>query len=159
MLAAIFSMQAFGYAAASIVSLVVITVVRVYHPEPSPKSIDQTWRWVMGLGLVPACFAIVLRLTIPESPRYTLDVIRNIVKAFDEVDRFNNADLRREWDNLLKIESTQDSGASVGEVEESKEGGTTQAIAIDTTPTLGVKEYFFRDKYWTVLAGTSLTWL
>lgn len=46
MLAVLFSMQAFGFAAATITSIVVVSVVRHYHPDPSQVSVDQIWRWV-----------------------------------------------------------------------------------------------------------------
>jgi PHS family inorganic phosphate transporter-like MFS transporter len=161
MLAAVFSMQAFGYAAASLVSLVVITIVQSKFPDPSARSVDQIWRWVMGLGLIPAAFALVLRLTIPESPRYTLDIADDLAKAFDELDRFNRTtSLRQQWDHLLKVELVQDSGASMGELDEAKEGVTTETQPVShPVPTLTVKSYFGQQKYWKILAGTSLTWL
>jgi PHS family inorganic phosphate transporter-like MFS transporter len=34
-----------------------------------------------GIGIVPACIALYYRLTIPETPRYTFDVERNVEKA------------------------------------------------------------------------------
>ena len=46
MLAVLFSMQAFGFAAATLTSIVVVCVVRHYHPDPSRVSVDQIWRWV-----------------------------------------------------------------------------------------------------------------
>ena len=33
------------------------------------KSVDRTWRLVVGLGTVPAVIAMVFRFTIPESVR------------------------------------------------------------------------------------------
>jgi PHS family inorganic phosphate transporter-like MFS transporter len=43
------------------------------------------WRFLIGFGAVPACIALYYRLTIPETPRYTFDVARDIEKAGDDV--------------------------------------------------------------------------
>ena len=42
---------------------------------------DQIWRIIAGIGAVPACIALYFRLTIPETPRYTIDVDRDIETA------------------------------------------------------------------------------
>jgi PHS family inorganic phosphate transporter-like MFS transporter len=81
MLAIVFSMQAFGYAAATITSIVVVKTVRHYHPTPSQVSVDQIWRWVMGLSLIPASVAVVMRFFVPESPRFTLYVLNYLFRA------------------------------------------------------------------------------
>ena len=43
--------------------------------------LDSTWRLLYGLAAVPAAVAILFRLTIPESIRYTFDIERNPNKA------------------------------------------------------------------------------
>lgn len=43
------------------------------------------WRTLIGFGAVPACIALYYRLTIPETPRYTFDVARDVEKANDDV--------------------------------------------------------------------------
>jgi PHS family inorganic phosphate transporter-like MFS transporter len=43
------------------------------------------WRTLIGFGAVPACIALYYRLTIPETPRYTFDVARDVEKAGDDV--------------------------------------------------------------------------
>jgi MFS transporter, PHS family, inorganic phosphate transporter len=43
--------------------------------------VDQTWRFVTGLGGVFAVTAIVLRLTIPEAPRYYVRIGQDLIKA------------------------------------------------------------------------------
>lgn len=40
--------------------------------------IDRTWRILVGLGCVPAAIALYFRLTIPETPRFTMDIERNV---------------------------------------------------------------------------------
>ena len=44
-------------------------------------TIDFMWRLFIGLGVVPAVIALYFRLTIPETPRFTMDVKRNLDKA------------------------------------------------------------------------------
>ena len=41
-----------------------------------------------GIGIVPACIALYYRLTIPETPRYTFDVERNVEKANADVNTY-----------------------------------------------------------------------
>ncbi|GMM32157.1 hypothetical protein DAMA08_049020 [Martiniozyma asiatica (nom. inval.)] len=41
------------------------------------KACDQIWRIIVGFGAIPACFALYFRLTIPESPRYELEMAQN----------------------------------------------------------------------------------
>lgn len=48
--------------------------------------VDYTWRLLIGLGCVPACFALYFRLTIPETPRFTLDIERNVQRAAQDID-------------------------------------------------------------------------
>lgn len=43
------------------------------------------WRVLIGFGAVPACIALYYRLTIPETPRYTFDVARDVEKAGEDV--------------------------------------------------------------------------
>lgn len=46
------------------------------------------WRILIGLGCVPACCALYFRLTIPETPRFTMDIERNVTQAAQDVDNF-----------------------------------------------------------------------
>jgi MFS transporter, PHS family, inorganic phosphate transporter len=49
--------------------------------------LDYVWRIVIGLGIVPAIAAIYFRLTIPETPRYTVDVNGDTEKATRDVQK------------------------------------------------------------------------
>ena len=46
------------------------------------------WRLLIGLGCVPACIALYFRLTIPETPRFTMDIERNVQQAASDVENF-----------------------------------------------------------------------
>ncbi|GLA16141.1 phosphate transporter [Aspergillus niger] len=51
-------------------------------------AVDKMWRVVIGFGAVPACLALYYRLTIPETPRYTFDVARDLLKADEDVEAY-----------------------------------------------------------------------
>ena len=55
-------------------------------PAHTIKSIDQAWRFIIGLGCVPAVVALYFRLTIPETPRFTMDIDRNVLQASEDID-------------------------------------------------------------------------
>jgi PHS family inorganic phosphate transporter-like MFS transporter len=46
------------------------------------------WRILIGLGCLPGTIALYYRLTIPETPRFTMDIERNVQQASDDVDNF-----------------------------------------------------------------------
>ena len=75
-------------------AIVAVIVVAAYkdsiHSQPLDdlKSVDQAWRLIIGIGCVPAVIALYFRLTIPETPRYTMDVERNIKQASQDVDAY-----------------------------------------------------------------------
>ncbi|VDB94291.1 unnamed protein product [Peniophora sp. CBMAI 1063] len=85
---AVFAFQGWGNLASAIVSVVVITAYkgRIENPEHTIKSIDQVWRFIIGLGCVPAVVALYFRLTIPETPRFTMDIDRNVLQASEDID-------------------------------------------------------------------------
>lgn len=48
--------------------------------------VDSTWRLLIGIGCIPACIALYFRFTIPETPRFTLDIERNVQRATQDID-------------------------------------------------------------------------
>ncbi|KAN0084681.1 Major facilitator superfamily domain containing protein [Elaphomyces granulatus] len=101
MLASVFFMQPCGYLVATVVSIIAmagyrdditlsvqpltpdsLTCSQIDHCQ---RALDQVWRWLVGLGAVPALVAIVLRFTIPESPRYTMEVLNRPDEALQDV--------------------------------------------------------------------------
>jgi phosphate:H+ symporter len=73
MMALIFSMQGIGNLAASIVTLIVLAIFKG-AVNSDVMALDYVWRLCIGLGCVPAVGTIYLRFTMPESPRYSLNV-------------------------------------------------------------------------------------
>lgn len=88
--AAVFAMQGLGQLAASLMALIVIVA---YKSELEPvksvaecsgdcaEAVDRMWRFLIGFGGIPGWFALYYRLTIPETPRYTFDVLYDVEKA------------------------------------------------------------------------------
>jgi hypothetical protein len=75
----------------SVASLVSLVVVAAYRPSLShesqadPISVDYMWRILIGLGCVPAAFGLYFRLTVPETPRFTIDIKRNLDRALADI--------------------------------------------------------------------------
>ncbi|KAH8556871.1 major facilitator superfamily domain-containing protein [Umbelopsis sp. PMI_123] len=76
MMALIFSMQGIGNLAAAIVTLIVLACFKGAVND-DVMALDYVWRLCIGLGAVPAVGTVYLRFTMPESPRYSLNVEHN----------------------------------------------------------------------------------
>lgn len=97
MMGAVFAMQGFGQFAAAIIALIVTAGFKeslesakdVGHcTGVCQLAVDKMWRVVIGFGAVPACFALYYRLTIPETPRFTFDVQRDLLKADEDINAY-----------------------------------------------------------------------
>jgi len=89
MMAATFSAQGFGNFAAALVSLIVVHAYKsaiLSQPATAPTAVDYCWRLLIGLGCVPGVIALYFRLTITETPRFTLDIERNMKQALRDVE-------------------------------------------------------------------------
>jgi PHS family inorganic phosphate transporter-like MFS transporter len=91
MLAAVYSMQAVARLLAFGICLAALHAIGSRNdispdaldekPFNMKRVVDQVWRWVTGVAIIPAALAIGLRLTIPETPRYYADIRNNMAKA------------------------------------------------------------------------------
>ena len=98
---AVFAMQGIGILVAATVAIIVTQCFNAYYPAPPfpaddmagnpalywsliqascPKQADFIWRIVLGFGCFPASCTLYLRATMPETPRYTLHVMRDKAK-------------------------------------------------------------------------------
>ncbi|KAI7889189.1 major facilitator superfamily domain-containing protein [Mucor mucedo] len=80
MMALIFSMQGIGNLAAAIVTLIILAIFK-QAINADVMNLDYVWRLCIGLGAVPAVATVYLRFTMPESPRYALDVKHDVEQA------------------------------------------------------------------------------
>ena len=49
--------------------------------EEDVNNLDYVWRIIVGIGALPGLVAIYYRLTIPETPRYTMEIKGDIKKG------------------------------------------------------------------------------
>ncbi|KAJ3171819.1 RNA helicase required for poly(A+) mRNA export, partial [Irineochytrium annulatum] len=85
MLAAVFSMQGMGILIGGFAFL--ITLVAMKGPvQYDFLNLDYVWRICLGFGVIPGLAAIYFRLTIPETPRYTVDVNGDHRKAQKDIE-------------------------------------------------------------------------
>lgn len=56
-----------------------------------------------GFGAVPGCIALYYRLTIPETPRYTFDVARDVEKAGTDVSAYMNGKAEGHPDEIARV--------------------------------------------------------
>lgn len=96
-MAAVFLMQPLGQLLASVVGLAVLLTIgrnagldTVQDSAAQAVIVDRIWRYVIGVGAIPALVAILFRLTIPESPRYTLDVDHDGARALKDTEEYLN---------------------------------------------------------------------
>ncbi|GBC04213.1 hypothetical protein RclHR1_05570014 [Rhizophagus clarus] len=84
MMASVFAMQGFGILASAIVALIVLAAFKNAILE-DVSAVDYCWRIVLGCGAIPGLLALYFRLTIPETPRYTMDVEYDVNKATNDI--------------------------------------------------------------------------
>jgi PHS family inorganic phosphate transporter-like MFS transporter len=89
LMTATFAAQGFGNLAAALVATIVVVAYKnpILNDNPAVLAhVDYTWRLLIGLGCVPACIALYFRLTIPETPRFTMDIERNVRRAAEDIE-------------------------------------------------------------------------
>jgi PHS family inorganic phosphate transporter-like MFS transporter len=97
MMGAVFAMQGFGQLGGAVV-MVCLTAGFKSKLEKATTyatctgdckvAVDKMWRALIGIGVVPAAIALYYRLTIPETPRYTFDVARDVEKASADANHY-----------------------------------------------------------------------
>jgi PHS family inorganic phosphate transporter-like MFS transporter len=79
----------FFFVAAVFVGLMVTIAYKPHilsDPVGQPNHIDAMWRILIGLGCVPGVISLYFRLTIPETPRFTMDIERNVLQAVEDIE-------------------------------------------------------------------------
>jgi PHS family inorganic phosphate transporter-like MFS transporter len=101
MIATVFYMQPCVYLVATLVAIFALLGHKNGIPQNIPtriedirsctddeaccRAVDSVWRWVIGIGAIPAVVAMFFRFTIPESPRYTLEVLNRPEEALQVI--------------------------------------------------------------------------
>ena len=137
MMTAVFANQGWGNFAAALVAFIITAGYKdslISSPTPNLEKIDAMWRILIGLGCVPGAFALYFRLTIPETPRFTMDIERNVQQASADIE------------NILKGKS---------------EGNPDVIVQRAQAPKASWNDfinYFSQRKNLKVLIGTSYSW-
>lgn len=107
-------MQGIGQFVAGIIALIVtVGFKNALSAAPSfdkcdglcLEAVDKMWRTIIGFGAVPGCIALYYRLTIPETPRYTFDVARDVEKAGEDVKAYMQGKSEGHPDEIARVEA------------------------------------------------------
>ena len=152
MMGSVFAMQGLGQFGAGIIALIVtagfkesLLTAKGYDTCSGVcgLAVDKMWRVIIGFGAVPGCIALYYRLTIPETPRYTFDVSRDIVKGGSDVKAYLSSKPEGIPDEVARVQSMR-----------------------DNAPQLEIPKASFKDfmghygqwKYGKILLGTAGSW-
>jgi PHS family inorganic phosphate transporter-like MFS transporter len=80
-------MQGIGQLSAGLVGLIA-TAAFQNAIKADQTQLDFVWRIVIGVGAVPGVCALYYRLTIPETPRFTIDVEQKVEKGIQDAKAF-----------------------------------------------------------------------
>jgi phosphate:H+ symporter len=138
MMALIFSMQGIGSLAAAIVTIILLAIFK-NAINAEVYNLDYVWRLCIGLGAVPAVATIYLRFTMPESPRYALNVNHDVEQAA--------AAIAIKGEMLTEAAMNATNQRYMNSDKSEKRDHWTEFRA-----------YFRQWKHLKVLLGTSLTW-
>lgn len=132
MLAAVFFMQPLGQLCAYGAGL---TTLQIFGD--TQVDIDRQWRYVVGIGTLPTLLALGFRIFMPESGRYTYDVLRTIPQHPTETNGtpMGNMTLSSRMHNL-----------------------DDEVEVADQITFTKIWHFLFHEGYWTDLFGTSMCW-
>lgn len=148
----VFAMQGLGQLTAAFVMLFVTLGFKqslLMSTKPAncagdcALAVDKMWRTLIGFGAVPGCIALYYRLTIPETPRYTFDVARDVERAQQDVDAYINGRHEGHPDELARVTALKQAQESM------------------TVPKAGWRDFihhYSKLKNAKLLAGTMLSW-
>ncbi len=135
MMAAVFAMQGFGILLAAVVAVIVLACFKE-AVIADQNNLDFVWRICIGVGALPGLLALYFRMTIPETPRYTIEVDNDVRRAANDVNIVTDG----------KKHSRDKNG---------------QAMVKEGQGKASLREFCIHFKKWKnlkVLLGTSLTW-
>ncbi|KAJ3134518.1 phosphate transporter [Irineochytrium annulatum] len=140
MLAAVFAMQGIGILVGGVVFVSTLTYMKPYI-DADFMNLDYVWRIALGAGVIPGLLAIYFRLTIPETPRYTVDVIGDTDKA------------ERDVEKVLAMNEVRDVTSNWGQ-----EGVAATKVVVKNNDAKDFFQYFGKWSNAKVLFGTAYTW-
>lgn len=121
----------------SIVSLVVLQAFKETIIAEGAPALNICWRILAGFGAIPALAAVYWRLTIPETPRYAMDVLEDVDRGVNATEAFLS---RKDVRDIAAVDTSAKDSTTFG--------AYRKAFA----------SYFSRWVNLKVLLGCSLTW-
>ena len=82
MIAAVFAMQGFGYLTAAAVSIIFSAI---WMRSDNTNNPDYLWRIILSFGCIPTALTLYARLSLPETPRYTMFVNQNATQLVEDM--------------------------------------------------------------------------
>ncbi|KAK5129484.1 acid phosphatase pho5 [Meristemomyces frigidus] len=152
MMGSVFAMQGVGQFVAGLVSLIVTVGFKESLLTAATQAecggvcglaVDKMWRVIIGFGAVPGCIALYFRLTIPETPRYTFDVARDVVKGGSDIKAYLGNDAEGVPDEISRVHAMADSAPQL------------------EVPKASMKDFIHHYSQWRygkVLLGTAGSW-
>lgn len=122
MMGSVFAMQGLGQFGAGIISLIVTAGFKESLLSAKSYStcggvcgiaVDKMWRVIIGFGAVPGCIALYYRLTIPETPRYTFDVARDVVQAGSDTKAYLTGQSQGIPDEITRVQTMRESAPAL----------------------------------------------
>lgn len=109
--------------------------------------VDQVWRWTVGIGIIPAAVAIIMRLTIPETPRYYAGIMKDLRKAVKNTLMVYHKSVTEKVSQPVQITANE------------RQSSTDDEDAYWYAWYVGAWEYLTGDrKAWRTLGSISLLW-
>lgn len=142
MIAAVFAMQGIGILVGGIVFVVTLAYMKPYIEEDY-TFLDYVWRIAIGTGVIPAVLMIYFRLTIPETPRYTVDINHDAEQA------------ERDMEKVLVWNGTGESSGNTSRATDYQSDIIVERIRVDEP---GFFQHFSQWKYGKVLFGAAYCW-
>ncbi|KAF8006375.1 hypothetical protein BT93_K0620 [Corymbia citriodora subsp. variegata] len=110
-IAAVFAMQGFGILAGGVFAIIISSAFNArfpslpYQKDPIHSTVpaaDFVWRIIVMVGAVPAALTYYWRMKMPETPRYTALVAKNMKQAAADMSKVLNIDMEAEQQNAEK---------------------------------------------------------
>ncbi|PPQ66824.1 hypothetical protein CVT24_008683 [Panaeolus cyanescens] len=151
MMVSIFACQGWGNIAAVLVAFTLTNAyknaIKVSTPDTFPSPFDPMWRLLIGIGCIPAAVALYFRLTIPETPRFTMDIECNIQQATRDI----NTAVGGSSSSTFSATSDYNSYSS-------GYGPTIERIHLPKATWKDFKDYFGKSQNFKILFGTAYSW-
>ncbi|KAI9666431.1 MAG: acid phosphatase pho5 [Bathelium mastoideum] len=152
MMGAVFAMQGIGQFGAAIIALIVVAGFKESLLTAKTVgecggvcglAVDKMWRVIIGFGAVPGLIALYYRLTIPETPRYTFDVSRDVVKAGSDIKAYLSDKPEGLPDEITRVQTIRES---------------SEALEVPQASWRDFIQHYSQWKHGKVLLGTAGSW-